>query len=123
LFLAAIAGVTAYGQTNSFDLTAWKVVGDANWTVVDDVIQADTGTGFLVTPTTHGDFQITVDIWVNDEANSGVFIRCSDPKTITAANAYELNIFDKRSDPAYRTGATRENERMSSRTRPLFRCT
>ena len=69
------------------------------------MVQADKGTGFLVTPVAYGDFQITVDIWVNDEANSGVFIRCSDPKTITAANAYEVNIFDKRPDPAYRTGA------------------
>ena len=32
-------------------------------------------------------------------------LRCSDPKTITAANAYEVNIFDQRPDPAYRTGA------------------
>ncbi|MDO8630901.1 MAG: DUF1080 domain-containing protein, partial [Phycisphaerales bacterium] len=41
----------------------------------------------------------------NDAANSGIFIRCSDPKQVTAANAYEVNIFDKRPDPAYRTGA------------------
>jgi hypothetical protein len=34
-----------------------------------------------------------------------VFIRCSDPKVISATNAYEVNIFDKRPDPAYRTGA------------------
>lgn len=98
LFLAGLQGAP-------FDLKAWTIVGDANWTVVDDVVQADKGTGFLVTPVAYGDFQITVDIWVNDEANSGVFIRCSDPKTITAANAYEVNIFDKRPDPAYRTGA------------------
>ncbi len=101
----AIALFLAGLQSASFDLKAWTIVGDANWTVVDDVVQADKGTGFLVTPVAYGDFQITVDIWVNDEANSGVFIRCSDPKTITAANAYEVNIFDKRPDPAYRTGA------------------
>jgi hypothetical protein len=53
----------------------------------------------------YSDFQMTVDVWVNDEANSGVFIRCSDSKTISATNAYEVNIFDKRPDPAYRTGA------------------
>ena len=72
---------------------------------MDDVVQAEKGSGFLVTPMAYGDFQMTVDIWVNDEANSGVFIRCSDPKMITATNAYEVNIFDKRPDPAYRTGA------------------
>jgi hypothetical protein len=57
-----------------------------------------------VTPVSYGDFQITLEFWVTDDANSGVFIRCQDPKKITAANAYEVNIFDKRPDPTYRTG-------------------
>jgi hypothetical protein len=105
LILSGLAGVSAQ-QGATFDLKAWNVVGDANWTVMGDEVQADKGMGgFLVTPMSYGDFQMTVDIWVSDEANSGVFIRCSDPKTITAANAYEVNVFDKRPDPAYRTGA------------------
>jgi hypothetical protein len=33
-----------------------------------------------------------------------VFIRCQDPKDITATNAYEVNIYDKRPDQSYRTG-------------------
>src|SRR5688500_6578392 len=105
LALSGLAGISAQRPGASFDLKAWNVVGDANWTVMDDVVQADKGTGMLVTPMAYGDFQMTVDIWVNDEANSGVFIRCSDPKTITATNSYEVNIYDKRPDPAYRTGA------------------
>lgn len=85
-------------------LKGWNVVGNANWTVADGAVQATTGTGFLVTPDSYTDFQITADFWVTDDANSGIFIRCSDPKTITATNAYEVNIFDKRPDPTYRTG-------------------
>lgn len=103
--LVGFVGLSAQTQGPAFDLKAWTIVGDANWSVMGDEVQADKGTGFLVTPMAYGDVQITVDIWVNDEANSGVFIRCSDPKTITATNAYEINIFDKRPDPAYRTGA------------------
>jgi hypothetical protein len=105
LILSGLAGVAVQTQGTRFDLKAWNIVGDANWTVTDDVVQADKGSGFLVTPMAYGDFQMTVDIWVNDDANSGVFIRCSDPKMISATNAYEVNIFDKRPDPAYRTGA------------------
>jgi hypothetical protein len=105
LVLSGLAGMFAQKQGTGFDLKAWNVLGNANWTVMDDVVHADTGSGFLVTPMAYGDFEMTVDIWVNEEANSGVFIRCSDPKTITATNAYEVNIFDKRPDPAYRTGA------------------
>jgi hypothetical protein len=86
-------------------MKGWNVVGNANWTVADGAVQATMGTGFLVTPESYSDFQITADIWVSDDANSGIFIRCSDPKTIAANNAYEVNVFDKRPDPAYRTGA------------------
>jgi hypothetical protein len=97
------------GWTTLFDgtsLKGWNRVGDANWEVVDGTIQATKGaTSFLVTPMSYGDFQMTFDIWVTNEANSGVFIRCQDPKTITAANAYEVNVYDQRPDPAYRTGA------------------
>ena len=85
-------------------LKGWNVVGDANWAVVDKVVQADKGSGFLVTPASYRDFQITLEFWVSDDANSGVFLRCSDPKTIKQMNAYEVNIFDKRPDQSYRTG-------------------
>jgi Domain of Unknown Function (DUF1080) len=85
-------------------LKGWNVVGDANWNVAEGVVQADKGSGFLVTPASYRDFQITLEFWVSDDANSGVFIRCSDPKTINQTNAYEVNIFDRRPDPSYRTG-------------------
>lgn len=85
-------------------LKGWNVVGDANWTVADGAVQADKGSGFLVTPASYRDFQITLEFWVSDDANSGVFLRCSDPMAITQTNAYEVNIFDKRPDQSYRTG-------------------
>jgi Domain of Unknown Function (DUF1080) len=109
-FVALQPTVTAQaggGWTTLFDgssLKGWNIVGDANWEIVDGVVQANKGTGFLVTPVPYGDFQITLDFWVTDDANSGVFIRCEDPKTITATNAYEVNIYDKRPDQSYRTG-------------------
>ena len=86
-------------------MRGWNVVGDANWQVMDGAVQASKGTGFLVTPRSYGNFQVIAEIWVDADANSGVFIRVSDPAMITAMNAYEVNIFDKRPDPAYRTGA------------------
>jgi len=101
------AGQAGNGWTVLLDgtsLKGWNVVGDANWAVVDKAVQADKGSGFLVTPVAYRDFQITLEFWVSDDANSGVFLRCSDPKTITQMNAYEVNIFDKRPDQSYRTG-------------------
>jgi hypothetical protein len=116
LLLVGLGGVDSRyfvsGQTGAWttlldgsSLKGWNVVGDANWEVADGVVQATRGTGFLVSPVSYGDFQITAEFWVTDDANSGVFIRCADPKTLTAMNCYEVNIYDKRPDPAYRTGA------------------
>jgi hypothetical protein len=95
--------------TTIFDgtsLKGWNMVGDADWMLADGAVQAQRGMGgFLVSSASYGDFQLTFDIWVSDDANSGVFIRCDDPKTITAMNAYEVNVYDRRPDQAYRTGA------------------
>lgn len=85
-------------------LAGWDVVGDANWSVKEGAIWGSRGGGYLVTPMPHGDVQFTVDFWATPDANSGVFVRCADPKSITADNCYEVNIFDRRPDQSYRTG-------------------
>lgn len=83
---------------------AFVSVGTADWRIVDDTVTADAGNGYLVTREVFGDFELRAEFWVSPDANSGVFIRCSDPQVITAANAYEVNIFDRRPDQTYRTG-------------------
>ena len=99
----ADAGWTALFDGSGFD--NWIAVGDANWRLADGLVQADGGNGYLVTRNSYKDFQIRAEFWVDDDANSGIFIRLSDPKKITATNSYEVNIFDKRPDPSYGTGA------------------
>jgi 3-keto-disaccharide hydrolase len=86
-------------------LKGWDVIGNANWSVADGAVQASMGNGYLVSPMSYKDFEIEAEFWVTDDANSGIFIRCSDPKMISAMNAYEVNIYDKRPDQSYRTGA------------------
>lgn len=90
---------------NGKSLKGWNAIGDANWRLGGGVVQADKGAGFLVSSGTYGDFQLRAEIWVSADANSGIFIRCEDPKAVAGATAYEVNIFDKRPDQAYRTGA------------------
>ena len=87
-------------------LKGWTPLGGANWTLKDGVAQADNGAmGFLVSDDDFGDVEIRAEFWVSEDANSGIFIRCTDPREITATNAYEVNIFDTRPDPTYGTGA------------------
>jgi hypothetical protein len=87
-------------------LKGWSLIGDANWTIKDGAAQADTGgIGFLVSDKAYANLQIRAEFWVSEEANSGIFIRCTNPGEITTTNAYEVNIFETRPDPAYATGA------------------
>jgi len=94
--------------TTLFDgtsLAAWTTTGDANWQLSDGVVTADMGVGFLVTRESYGDFELEVEFFVSPDANSGVFLRCANPAKPGAATCYEVNIFDQRKDPTYRTGA------------------
>ena len=95
------------GWVTLFDGTTtanFNQLGDANWRIEDFAVRADSGGGFVVTRDSYGDFDLTLEFWVSPDANSGVFIRASDPNEIGAANSYEVNIFDTRPDQTYRTG-------------------
>jgi hypothetical protein len=99
---------TGGGWVTLFDgknLDNWNAIGDANWKLADGVVASDKGNGFLVSKSPYTDFQLKAEFWVNDDANSGIFIRCQDPKDVTAKNCYEVNIYDKRPKPEYGTGA------------------
>ena len=121
-FIAALAvGVAAFGcaQLRSgagwvtlFDgknLDGWTRVGGANWTLADGVVQADRsstkGSSYLVSKEDYGDFELRVEFWVSDNANSGIYMRCADRHKIADTSCYEANIFDQRPDPSYGTGA------------------
>ena len=62
-------------------------------------------THFLVSKQSFKNFQVRAEFWVSNDANSGIFIRCEDPKKPGAKTCYECNIFDTRPDPSYGTGS------------------
>jgi hypothetical protein len=112
---AALSGM-AYGQSDgwvtlldSTKMGDWDEVGKANWAMKDGALTVDKLDGkdlsYLVTKTAYKDFQIKAEFWADDDVNSGIFLRCQDPKKIDAKLCYEVNIFDKRPDPSYGTGA------------------
>jgi hypothetical protein len=101
-------GQTGTGWVTLFDgknLDNWNKIGDANWRLEDGAVVADRGNGFLVSKDTYSDFQIRAEFWVDTDANSGIFIRCTDPDKVTGATSYEVNIWDTRPEPSYGTGA------------------
>jgi hypothetical protein len=90
------------------DTSQWDQVGETNWRSEDGAIVADKltskGAAHLVSKKPYKDFVLHVEFWASDDANSGIYIRCQDPKAITDKSCYEANIFDQRKDPTYGTG-------------------
>jgi hypothetical protein len=95
--------------TDGKTMGEWDRVGESNWRVEDGAVVADKlaskDSAHLVTKASYKDFQIHAEFWASDDANSGIFIRCADPKKPGAKTCYEVNIFDQRKDPTYGTGS------------------
>lgn len=80
-------GETAFG---------WKERGASKWEVNEGTIayQPGSGAGYLATTTEFADFELHAEFWVDEKANSGIFLRCPPEGDITSHNAYEVNIYD-----------------------------
>lgn len=86
-------------------LENFNQVGQANWRAEDGAIVADKGKGsYIVSKNSYKDFQLRVEFWADHTTNSGVHIRCADPKKISDKTCYEANIYDMRPDPTGGTG-------------------
>jgi hypothetical protein len=88
----------------------WVNLGGANWRAEDGAIMADRRpdtqpTHYLLTRNSYKDFQIHAEFWVSEDANSGIYMRCSSARPMTDRTCYEANIFDRRPDPTFGTGA------------------
>jgi hypothetical protein len=80
-------------------------VGEVNWRAEQGAIVGDKGKGgFLMSKESYGDFDLRVEFWADPTANSGIYMRCADPKNLTDKTCYEANIFDQRPDQTYATG-------------------
>jgi hypothetical protein len=87
----------------------WNEVGKANWAMKDGALTADKLDGkdpaYLVTKNSYKDFQIRAEFWTDEEAHSGIFIRCDQAMKLNSRICYEVNVDDKRPDPSYGNGA------------------
>jgi 3-keto-disaccharide hydrolase len=135
LFLTAIAvaaalGPVAGGQQNQLTSKevsdgwillydgetpfGWAPRGDAKWQVQDGLLAPvpGSGKGVLSTTTEFPNYRLAVEFWVDDTANSGVFLRCPPEGEITQSNAYEVNIYDKHEK--WPTGSINDVARVGS---------
>ncbi len=108
IFVAACESqVQPVAEQSSVDLSAWQKVGDDPWRMTDDGAAAGPAeaVGFLVSNDTYADFKLSIEYWIEDDTNSGIFIRCADPQDIGSGNCYEINIWDSHPNQESRTGS------------------
>src|SRR5687768_1295938 len=86
-------------------LENFERVGDVNWRAEGGAIVGDKGKGgFLLSKNSYQDFALRIEFWADPTANSGIYMRCAEPKNLTDKTCYEANIFDQRPDQTYATG-------------------
>jgi hypothetical protein len=122
LALLVVAWVAGCGHFHSRDgwitlidgnsgMENWSPSGsDANWRAADGAIQADKatkkGSSTLVSKRSFKDFELYLEFWAAEDTNSGVYMRIRNPTNVsTSTGAYEVQIWDKNPNPAYRTGS------------------
>ena len=98
--------VTLLDTSGGFD--NFTTVGDANWVVTEQGVEAQDKRQqyvFLMTKDVYENFELHVEFWVSDDANSGLYLRCQNPQNPKATTCYEANIFDQRPDQTYASGS------------------
>lgn len=112
LFALAFGGMASAQNSDGFtdlidgvSLSGWNIIGNANWVIGNGIVEGNKPSGFLVSSKSYKNFVIKAEFYAESNTNSGIFIRCQDPNKVSAANSYEINIWDTRPEQAYATGA------------------
>ncbi|PQO47761.1 DUF1080 domain-containing protein [Blastopirellula marina] len=108
------------GWISLFDgktLFGWRATTKTDWKVVDGTIEATSGEiGLLCTTTQFADYLLRVDFQVDENTNSGIFLRTSpEPKSPTY-DCYELNIAPPSN--SYPTGSLVGREKVTPECKP-----
>ena len=106
-------------------LDGWDQVGESNWRVEDGAIVVDKmagkDAGYLVSKNSYKNFVVRVEFFPSDNANSGIYFRCLDPKKITDRDllrgkyfrpTYRPELWHRRDHPLHRGQSNAEGRRQ-----------
>ena len=108
--LIVLAGCTTNSAAPNFEGRDWPQFGADIWQFDIGVAEAGPSSeaSYLVSPQEFEDFRLSIEFWVEDETNSGIFVRCRAPEEIADINpdsCYEVNIWDNHPVQEFRTGS------------------
>jgi hypothetical protein len=102
----------------------WRPRGNANWSVKDGTIVgqgAQGAAGVLATTSEFGDFELSIEVLMDETSNSGIFFRAPKEGDISPENAYEINIHD--SHPEFPTGSLHGLKRTTGKAKSVGKWT
>lgn len=96
-------------------LDGWTNRGTHAWRIEDGAITSEggTGPGHLATTQSFGDFRLRADFWIDDKANSGIYVRVPESDSATTSNSFEIQVYD--AGPVWATGALIEVQPVTNR--------
>jgi hypothetical protein len=91
------------------------------WRVEGGDLVAEGGPSMLCTTTEFTDYLLSAEAWVDEKANSGVFLRGPLEGEVTPLDAYEVNVYD--AQPQWPTGSIHSVARAKRRVRSVGKWT
>ncbi len=96
----------------------WKARGEAGWAVKEGTVQVTPGkSGYFATTTEFADYELEADVWIDNKANSGIFLRTPAEGEIDNSKAYEINIYDAHKQ--WPTGSINNLRKSKSRVKSV----
>ncbi|ADC64082.1 protein of unknown function DUF1080 (plasmid) [Allochromatium vinosum DSM 180] len=86
----------------------WDTEGPMVWEQSADELIArgsTTDPGYLVSRELYGSLRLRLEVWIEPETNSGVFVGCTPGEAISPTACYEINLWDRHPKQEWRTGA------------------
>lgn len=92
---------------DAVDFASWRQTVDKVWHIDGTHLEAGPSevTSYLVSTEQFRDVVVDVEFFIEDETNSGIFVRCNNPDSINPNDCYEINIFDNHPNQDFRTGS------------------
>jgi hypothetical protein len=102
-------------------LDGWTNRGEHAWRVEEGTITSEggSGPGHLATAQSFGDFRLRADFWIDEKANSGIYVRVPETEAATTTNSFEVQVYD--AGPVWQTGALIEVQPVTNTPRTAGR--
>ncbi len=96
----------------------WKMRGESDWSVKDGAVLVSSGKpSYFATTTEFADYELQADVWIDNKANSGIFLRTPVDGDFDTSKAYEVNIYDAHRQ--WPTGSINSLQKSKSRVKSV----